>query len=187
MFKEVIVVEGRDDTRRLKEVFGEIETFETGGSALDEEKLTQIARLQASRGVIVFTDPDFPGGQIRQKIMNHVPDCQHAYLAKSDAKPTTGKGLGVEHATEEALRKALENTMTPASKQGHQITQAFLVDHDLIGHSISKKRRETLARQLGVGYVNGKQLMKRLNLFGISEEQVLTALEGQAKQEVPKK
>ena len=35
MFKEVIVVEGRDDTRRLKEVYPEIETLETNGSAIN--------------------------------------------------------------------------------------------------------------------------------------------------------
>ena len=34
MFKEVIVVEGRDDTRRLKEVYPEIETLETNGSLM---------------------------------------------------------------------------------------------------------------------------------------------------------
>ena len=33
----IIVVEGRDDTRRLKEVFPEIETIETNGSAIDDE------------------------------------------------------------------------------------------------------------------------------------------------------
>jgi len=178
MFKEVIVVEGRDDTRRLKEIFDDIETFETGGSALDQEKLEQIKQLQESRGVIVFTDPDYPGQQIRQKIMDYVPACKHAYLNKQDAKPTSGKGLGVEHASADVIRIALDCVMTPTNEVNCQITEAFLVDHELIGHISSKRKREVLAGELKIGYVNGKQLKKRLNMFGISEEQVLKALEG---------
>ncbi len=42
LFKEVIVVEGRDDTRRLKEIFPDIETIETNGSAIDKPTLERI-------------------------------------------------------------------------------------------------------------------------------------------------
>ena len=54
MFKEVIVVEGRDDTRRLKEIFPEIETIETNGSAINTKTLAQIKLLNETRGVIVY-------------------------------------------------------------------------------------------------------------------------------------
>ena len=177
MFKEVIVVEGRDDTRRLKEIFPEVETFETGGSALDEQKLIQIKYLQETRGVIIFTDPDYPGQKIRSTIAEAVPYCKHAYLDKSDALPKSGKGLGVEHANEDAIRGALTSAMTPIQQKEASITQSFLVKLDLIGHSHSKEKRELLATELGIGYVNGKQLKNRLNMFGITEEQVLNALE----------
>ena len=40
----IIAVEGRDDTRRLKEVFPEIETIETNGSAIDDETLALIKK-----------------------------------------------------------------------------------------------------------------------------------------------
>ena len=59
--KQVVVVEGRDDTKRLKETFGAIDTIETRGSAIDEATLERIRQAQAKRGVIVLTDPDFPG------------------------------------------------------------------------------------------------------------------------------
>ena len=176
MFKEVIVVEGRDDTRRLKEIFSGVETFETGGSALDEQKLTQIKYLQQTRGVIVFTDPDYPGQKIRQAIVEAVPNCKHAYLHRLDAQPKSGKGLGVEHASEAVIREALLAAMTPLENREENISQPFLIRLDLIGHGDSKKKRELLASRLGIGYVNGKQLKKRLNMFGISEKQVLEAL-----------
>jgi len=179
MFKEVIIVEGRDDTRRLKEVFGEIETFETGGSALDQQKLAQIKTLQENRGVIVFTDPDFPGQKIRNGIIEVVPDAKHAYLDKAVAQAKSGKGLGVEHASEASIKAALAGAMTPAENKAAPITQAFLTGLDLIGHADSKQKRELLAHRLGIGYVNGKQLKNRLNMFGINEEQVLQALGGE--------
>ena len=59
--KQIVVVEGRDDTKRLKETFGRIDTIETRGSAIDEATLARIRQAQAKRGVIVLTDPDFPG------------------------------------------------------------------------------------------------------------------------------
>lgn len=177
MFKEVIIVEGRDDTRRLKEIYPKIETFETGGSAIDAQKIIQIKYLQHTRGVIIFTDPDYPGQKIRQTISQEVPNCKHAYLAKNDARPKSGKGLGVEHATKEAIMQALATAMTPSQQSKTQISESFLTKHDLIGHPGSKKKRELLAKKLGIGYVNGKQLKNRLNLFDISEKQILKALE----------
>jgi len=177
MFKEVIVVEGRDDTRRLKEIFPKIETFETGGSALDESKLAQIKYLQAHRGVIVLTDPDYPGQKIRNALTEAIPECKHAYLHKQDARPKSGKGLGVEHASEFAIRRALDSAMTPIQNQEGHISQPFLIGLGLIGYQDSKKKREILANKLGIGYVNGKQLHNRFNMFGITKEQILQALD----------
>ncbi|EPC52709.1 hypothetical protein Lpp123_08817, partial [Lacticaseibacillus paracasei subsp. paracasei Lpp123] len=79
--KQVVVVEGRDDTKRLKETFGAIDTIETRGSAIDEATLERIRQAQAKRGVIVLTDPDFPGEKIRKTISRAVPGVTHASAA----------------------------------------------------------------------------------------------------------
>ena len=176
MFKEVIVVEGRDDTRRLKEVYPEVETIETNGSAINQEVLDRIKVLQEQRGVIVFTDPDFPGNKIRQAVMQYVPDCKHAHLQKGDAIAKNGRGLGVEHASDEAIKEALANLITPKNTVVEEIESQFLFDFGLIGHSNSAKVRERLSQVLGIGYVNGKQLQKRLMMFGITKQQVVDAL-----------
>ena len=65
---EVIVVEGKDDTANLRR-FYEVDTYETRGSAIDQDDLERIATLQELRGVIVFTDPDYNGERIRKIIM----------------------------------------------------------------------------------------------------------------------
>lgn len=50
---EIIVVEGKDDTRRIQEVV-EADTIETIGSAINDEILTQIEHAQETRGVIIL-------------------------------------------------------------------------------------------------------------------------------------
>jgi ribonuclease M5 len=177
MFKEVIVVEGRDDTRRLREIYPDIETIETNGSAINERTLNQIKKLQETRGVIVFTDPDFPGNKIRNTIMQAIPDCKHAYIKKVDAIAKGDRGVGVEHASEAVIKEALANLVTPTHEVSEFIEMDFLINLNLIGHSNSSKIREQLAQRLGIGYVNGKQLQKRLHMFGITKEQIKIALE----------
>lgn len=82
---EFIVVEGRDDTERVKTAV-ECDTIETNGSAINQETLDVIRHVQESRGVIVLTDPDFPGDKIRHTIRDNVPGVKHAYLDKEKAK-----------------------------------------------------------------------------------------------------
>lgn len=176
LFKEVIVVEGRDDTRRLKEIFPEIETIETNGSAIDTQTLERIKVLNETRGVIVFTDPDFPGNKIRQAVTQVVPECKHAYLKKQDAIAKNGNGVGVEHASDEVIKSALENLLTASKQVVEEIEVQFLIENHLIGYPNSKALREQLSDVLGIGYVNGKQLKKRLMMFGISKQQVIDAL-----------
>lgn len=176
LFKEVIVVEGRDDTRRLKEIFPEIETIETNGSAINGQTLERIKVLNETRGVIVFTDPDFPGNKIRQAVTQFVPECKHAYLKKQDAIAKNGHGVGVEHASDEAIKSALENLLTASKQVVEDIDVQFLIENHLIGYPNSKALREQLSDVLGIGYVNGKQLQKRLMMFGISKQQVIDAL-----------
>ena len=57
--KEILVVEGKNDTNVLKS-FLDCDTIETNGTHLGKEILRQIRLAQKTRGVIIFTDPDFP-------------------------------------------------------------------------------------------------------------------------------
>ncbi|MFQ7174164.1 MAG: toprim domain-containing protein [Thomasclavelia ramosa] len=78
--KEIVVVEGKTDTALLKELF-EVDTIETHGLALDQQTLELIQEASKSRGIIVLTDPDFPGKKF-MSIQAVVPNCQHAFVAK---------------------------------------------------------------------------------------------------------
>lgn len=175
--KEVIVVEGRDDTQRIQ-LAVQADTIETNGSAINEETIEQIRHAQEKRGVIVFTDPDFPGEKIRKTISQAVPGVKHAFLSQDEARPKSKGSLGIEHASKEAIRHALGQVYTPgqAAVEGTPVTKAFLFNQGLIGADQSAYLRGALGEKLRIGYTNGKQLQKRLTAFQISQEMVLEVL-----------
>lgn len=176
--KEIIVVEGRDDTRRIKEAV-EADTIETNGSAIDEAVLRMIERAHATRGVIVFTDPDFPGGKIRSTIEQRVPGVKHAFLRKEDTRSPRGGSLGVEHARPDAIRAALENIHTPEPEQKTKegaISRFELSQLGLVGKPHSAAYREVIGNILGIGHTNGKQLAKRLAMFQITHSALIGAM-----------
>lgn len=174
--QEVIVVEGKDDTKRIKASV-DADTIETRGSALSDETLAHIERLNDTRGVIVLCDPDFSGEKIRKQITQAIPSVKQAFITKAAAKPHHSHGsLGVEHASPQAIREALANVYTPAANPTQLISQKTLLDYHLISGKDAKARRALLGEILKIGYVNGKQLSKRLALFEIDEATLADAM-----------
>jgi len=174
--KEIIVVEGRDDTVAIQRAV-QADTIETNGSAINDEILERIKIAKEKRGVIIFTDPDFPGERIRKIISERVPGCKHAFLPKEEALAKRDKGVGVEYASVEAIRSALQNVYEEMVDLKEDITFEDLLDAGLIGGRLAKERRTRLGKLLKIGYTNGKQLHKRLKMFQISKEAFMTALE----------
>lgn len=168
--QEVLVVEGKDDTANLRR-FYEVDTYETRGSAISEDDLERIEKLHDLRGVIVFTDPDYNGERIRKIIMQAIPTVKHAFLQRDEATPkskTKGRSLGIEHASFEDLEKALSGVRGYYDDENDfDITKSDLMRLGLLMGGDSRKRREYLGERLRIGYCNGKQLLKRLELFGI--------------------
>lgn len=173
--KEVIVVEGKSDTKRINMAVN-ADTLETRGSAISEETLEQIEELHEKRGVIVFTDPDYSGEKIRKTIREAVPGVKHAFLNRSEAAPNHKGSLGVEHASFEAIRAALRNLYTEQPEGQVLITREDLAIAGLILGADAKKKRRELGEYLHIGYTNGKQLYKRLNLFQITREEFAEAM-----------
>ncbi|MBI0581133.1 ribonuclease M5 [Neobacillus cucumis] len=173
--KEIIVVEGKDDTTAIKRAV-DADTIETNGSAVNQATIEKVKRAQEKRGVIIFTDPDFPGEKIRKTIAEKVPGCKHAFLPKEVAIAKNGKGVGVEHAHPEAIVEALKDAQMMRETIVEEISQEDLVIAGLIGGEGSKERRIKLGNLLKIGYTNGKQLHKRLMMFQISKQEFAQAL-----------
>ena len=175
--KEVVIVEGKDDTVAVKRATG-ADTLETNGSAITAATLQQIAHLQEKRGVIVFTDPDYPGRRIRAIIEEHIPGVKHAFLDKKQALAANGKGLGIEHASDEDIRAALGAVYIrqDTTEEMWQAAPEDLIEARLTMHPSSRLRRERLGERLKIGYTNAKGLQKRLKMFGITREQFKDAV-----------
>ncbi|MBW7455127.1 ribonuclease M5 [Paenibacillus sepulcri] len=181
MIKEIIVVEGKDDTVAIKRAV-EAETIETGGSAIGADVLRRVELAQQRRGVILFTDPDHAGERIRKIVAQRVPGCKHAFLPQEDA---SYKGdIGVENASPEAIRRALANVRTEAGNgegtSQPEITWDDLMRAGLLVHANASERRLKMGNLLGIGYANGKQFFKRCSMFRITREEfelALTAME----------
>ncbi|ADU28333.1 ribonuclease M5 [Evansella cellulosilytica] len=176
IIKEVIVVEGKSDTNVIKR-FLECDTIETNGSAVEDHVIKRIKLANDRRGVIIFTDPDYPGEKIRHIINEKVPGCKHAFISKESAIDYQKKKVGVEHANKESILSAIEKAKPSSSYEVvSEITKEDLLHAKLIGGSGSRERREALGTKLNIGYTNGKQLLKRLQQFQISKNEFADAL-----------
>ena len=161
--QEVIVVEGRYDKNALSQVV-DASVLELGGFGIfnDREKTALLRRLAATRGIIVFTDPDGAGFVIRNRIKGSVPDGRvlHAYApdvyGREKRKRKAGKEgkLGVEGMPPDVLLTALraagatfENENKSAKE--NSITHADFIDLGLIGAG-SKAKRAALLRALAL-------------------------------------
>ncbi|MDP4099169.1 ribonuclease M5 [Paenibacillus sp. P96] len=174
MIKEVIVVEGRDDTVAIKRAV-DADTIETGGSAINAMTIRKIALAQKRRGVIILTDPDHAGERIRKIIASKVPGCKQAFIPEAEA---THKGdIGVENASPEAIRHALARVHTTVEGAVPLLDWEDLINAGLITHPRAASRRMAVGNILGIGYCNGKQLHKRLTMFQISREEFAEALQ----------
>lgn len=171
--KEIVVVEGREDARRLKEIYGKIDVITTNGSEINKETLEIIKKADLERGVIVFTDPDYPGKRIRSIIKEYVPGVKHAFINKVDGICERKNKVGIEHASEKVIRNALKNVMTPTLENKTDIENIDLIKLRLLGHKNSNKLREKVTQNLGIGHCNGKQLLNRLNMFNITKERLI--------------
>ena len=169
MIKEVIVVEGKNDTKRLKSFF-DVETIETHGLGLSKETISYIKEVNEKRGVILLLDPDSPGEKIRKKINDSIPGLKNAFLLKEDAR--TSKKVGVEHASYEVLNDALENIVSYDNNKKNNLTMADLYSLGLMGKSDSVNKRYLVSKKFHIGKCNAKTMLKRLNLLNVTMDEV---------------
>jgi ribonuclease M5 len=176
--EEIIVVEGRADERAVKAAV-DAEVIITSGYGISKETWQRNKAAQQRTGVIIFTDPDHAGDQIRRKINQRIPGCKNAYLTRDDARRKAN--IGIENARPKAISKALSQAhCTTAPNDMPAFTLADLQRHHLMAHPLAARRREALGRHLAIGYANAKQLLRRLNRCGISRqkfEEALAAIE----------
>ena len=163
---EVLVVEGKNDAIRLREIY-EAEIVITGGLACPQSMIDLLAAISKNRDIIVFTDPDSPGNRIRHKILQQIPGAKQAFIAKKDA---LGRNkVGVEHAKDEVIKEALSNLVSGDTGE-ESLSYDDYLSLGLSGEPDSGKKREKVAAELKIGYGNGKTFYHWLNLVKATRE-----------------
>lgn len=171
--KETIVVEGKDDESAVKRAVN-CEIIITRGFGMTEETLLRIEHAAKTTGVIVFTDPDFAGERIRERIVKRIPNCKHAFLSREDA--TLKDDIGIENASPQSIREALGKVRTIRLNAEPIFSKQDLFDLELEGSNRSAEKRNLLGKALGIGYCNAKQFLNRLNHYGVSREEFVAAI-----------
>jgi len=171
--KETIVVEGRDDTAAINRAV-EAHTIETHGFGISAATWQLIQKAHETTGIIVFTDPDFAGDQIRKRVMVRFPDAGQAYLDRLDA--SAGGDVGIENGSPEAIRAALANCKYINPTEAETFTREDLIKAGMWGGPNAAEKRRQAGKILGIGYGNCNSFLKKLNQFLISKEEFNEAL-----------
>lgn len=173
MIKQTIIVEGADDIRAVKAAV-DCHVIATGGTHFGRAKLAAIQKAYETTGIIVLTDPDYAGNKIRRRITNHCPNALHAYLPRRLADDSGH--AGVEYASPEVIRHALDQVKTETVQEG-TLTTADLMRLRLAGGEGALERRIFVAERLGIGAVAAKPFLKHVNHYGISFEELARIVE----------
>ena len=171
--KEVIIVEGKDDISQVKRAV-KAEIIATGGFSLPKATLEQIKGAARRKGIIILTDPDYPGEWIRREITKAVKEAKHAFIPKEDA--LREGNVGVENASPKNIRLALERARCELQTPRREFTKSDLMKEGLLGADGATGKRDALGKILGIGYGNAKQFLNRLNHYGVTREEWHQAL-----------
>lgn len=174
--KEIIVVEGRDDTTAVTRAI-DCDTIETHGFGIQKQTWDLLERAYNESGLIIFTDPDFSGEEIRRRLTAKFPEAKHAYLAQQDALNSTGSDIGIENADDKSIIEALKKAKAHLTEKVDTFTQKDLQAAGLSGLANSRALRKKIGKELGIGYANCNGMLKKLNSFGITKKQFEETME----------
>lgn len=196
VIKRAVVVEGRDDIAAVSRAVDAL-IIATHGFGITEETWGVIGKAYEEKGLIILTDPDHAGEQIRKRLDERFPGSLHAYIARADA--IDAGDIGVENASPESIRRALvlaeqraakmKNGEAPGrntrGKAGAGADEApsgsaekayadmrDLTELGLAGSEGSAEARARVCRALGIGYGNARAMIKRLRGFGIGIDEL---------------
>ncbi|MGE4571448.1 MAG: ribonuclease M5 [Candidatus Izemoplasmatales bacterium] len=168
---QVIVVEGYHDQIKINQVFPNLPVIVTNGSEISEETLSAIYQASLHNEVILFLDPDYPGQQIRNKILNTGGSYSIATISKAKAISKNKKKVGIEHATKDDIYEALIHKLSMKKNQQTIFLKDLMV-RKLANSSHSRNLRKKVCESLHIPFSNAKTLLKYLNLLNISLERI---------------
>lgn len=181
--KQAIIVEGKYDKIRLSNLVDAV-IIPTNGFELykNKETVELIKMLSKKTGIIILTDSDSAGFQIRSRLRNitrggevinvYIPDIMGKERRKRS--PSAEGKLGVEGVDDEILLEAFRKAGVFAEERTvpkDPITKADLMERGLVGGENSAEKRAKLQRSLGLPVrLSANMLMEILNVMYSREE-----------------
>lgn len=159
-----VVVEGKYDKIKLSQVIdAHIITTDGFGIFNKKEKAALLRRLAEKHGIVVLTDSDRGGRQIRSYLSSILPrdKIYDLHIPKIEGKerrkksPSAAGTLGVEGMDEKLLRELFEafirrmGLVGEAAVKSGEITKAMLFKWGLTGAG-SSEARDKMCRELGM-------------------------------------
>ncbi len=174
-FNGLIVVEGKSDIDFLSS-FIEADFYPVNGSAVSKIDYDFINEYSKNKDVVILTDPDFPGLQIREKINNHCPNVKNAFIRKEFS--IKKHKVGVAESTKEEVIYGLTNLVNFDSEKSLKnfIKIEDLYELGLMGKENSFILRKKVSEDLHLGFTNSKTFLKRLNMVGVNKERLIEVI-----------
>lgn len=181
--KQTIIVEGKYDKIRLSNLVDAV-IIPTNGFALykDKETVGLIKMLAKKTGIIILTDSDSAGFQIRSRLRSITHGCEviNVYIPDIPGKerrkrsPSAEGKLGVEGIDDEILLEAFRKAGVFAEERiapKEPITKADLMELGLVGGENSADKRAELQRRLGLPErLSANMLLEILNVMYSRED-----------------
>ncbi len=161
--KQAIVVEGKYDKIHLSQFVDAVIIVTNGFQIYKHPDTAELIRHYAKKdGIIILTDSDSAGNQIRGRIKSIVPDGKiyNAYapeiFGKEKRKPSfssEGK-LGVEGTAPELIVEAIKRSGAVSEidkkPEGERITMQDLLSDGITGGKQSAEKRKKILRELSL-------------------------------------
>ena len=135
----IVVVEGKNDYSKLKNIYPNMQIIITNGSAISDELVANLIKLKKDNEIILFLDPDGPGRIIRKHLENVLSNVSHAFLDTDKEISKNKRKVGIEHATERDLRFALDNYYKEDKKEIYSFQDLY--DFGLVGNNFASYKR----------------------------------------------
>lgn len=173
--KEAVIVEGKYDKIKLSNLIDTL-IIETNGFAVfkDKKKLAFIRKLANERGIIVITDSDHSGFQIRNYISSSLPKdkIKHIYIPdiygkeKRKKEPSKEGKLGVEGIDDKILLSLFEkaNIEARSVEKRDLITSVDMFTLGLSGTPNATQNKKKLLKSLDLPeFLSTSSLISYLN------------------------
>lgn len=176
-----VIVEGKYDKNKIKQVFDATVISVGGFGIFNSAELRALIRRISADGVILLTDSDGGGVQIRKYLKGILPDGKvyNAYIPKIKGKerrkstPSKEGLLGVEGMSAEVIREVLapfvkngERATNLCKNSDEMLTKVDFYKDGLTGAENSSSRRDALAAQFDLpSGMSAGALLEAINII----------------------